>query len=556
MNPEHELECPKCFARLAQEEDGWYCNGCKTPFSDDDVARVVPNAKWRRMSAVERLDELERFGREALVSEYGLTPNQLADLEAERERSTRAGAARDADVTPMKRAMKTLAKGISDEGALREMIDNALDCGDRKRPGRMVTVKIEFDREVGKVRVTDNAGGMSLDDFRRVLQLGSEGAPTDVNIIGHNGIGAKEAIYHLGSEVAIYSRELGAAVGLREIVPASWLEEASWDVSIEEFEGIEAGTTTFEISKLDKLDFDLEAISRSLWDTYERRIRDRKLEINLSPVPIVALEALEYLYPPELYPRAYRFIAGGVGVTLRIGLLSGSFDQSGVYMYVGGRQFVHWNWRDRQIAMLLQEKAPRSDVISHFRVEIDFVGPITAIPVNANKDHIDDSKPAFDLTCNVFAKVVWPYLDSISWLSQGNIRVIEHFTRSCAHKDADLEAMPIDLGKVTVLHKIPKSVCANPARMQEILGTRKDRATETRSPVTRPNPPTMIPGVPANERPAVVGNGKRETGEPKPDNGYFVVGRIVSKNQSDLSPAVLRDLQLAARAHALEVEPA
>ena len=81
---------------------------------------------------------------------------------------------------------------------LNRLVDNAVDCGKIKRANEPINVSIDFDIDVGEVRIHDDAGGMNLDDMKRCMQLGGmrTNSATKAGIIGRYGMGAKEATNH------------------------------------------------------------------------------------------------------------------------------------------------------------------------------------------------------------------------------------------------------------------------------------------------------------------------------------------------------------------------
>ena len=119
---------------------------------------------------------------------------------------------------------------MDDLGALRELIDNAVDSHIRKVRRPSISVTTNLDADNGKLVVVDDAGGMSARRaLKRCLQLGARTESHD-ETIGRFGVGAKEAMYHFGSELTIVTRERHAERGLLVNVPAAWLDRESWDV--------------------------------------------------------------------------------------------------------------------------------------------------------------------------------------------------------------------------------------------------------------------------------------------------------------------------------------
>jgi hypothetical protein len=437
------------------------------------------------MSLAERAAEVDKYGVET-AARYRISNQQYLealDMIAARKsaRTLFVG-----DVSPAKATLPSLARTISDVGALRELIDNAIDSAQRKELRTLVTVSIQFNATDGTVIVRDNAGGMNKEDMLRCLRLGSVQKEAEaINQIGRFGVGAKEAIYHFGREVIIRSRELDAPEGLRVEVPAAWLDLQDWNVEIQAIEDVQPGSTEIRIGALLKFDFASEQIRGELWTTYRKRIESGRLSIVLGETEVTGAADPELLFLPELYPRSYVFQVLGVMVDLSVCVLRDAPDASGVFFYAFGRQFAHWFWNDPRAKMIL-EKPPQHKLNTHFRIDLDFAGKIDDLPINANKDEVEPNK-VFGAVAKMVQKLCQPYLSSVSWLSQeGKMRYVDRFAGpENAHVLAKVDAPTVDLGKVYDAIQIPKKIRADIDEFKRVLDA---EILTSRPPIPEPRP--------------------------------------------------------------------
>ena len=478
--------CPNCNKLLVEGPDnlpkpGW-CEQCWTHY---DLTEREAAMTWRKMALHERANEIAAIG-EGVVAKYGVSATEyqrVADFTNRRN----SVVVRHGDVSPDKQALLSLARGLSDTGALSEMIDNALDCSQRKRDGACVKVEIKFNLSEGLIRVSDDAGGMTADELLRCLTLGSQSPDGHgKNVIGRFGVGAKEAIYHFWREVSIFTRDLRSD-GIETFLPVSWLDQRSWEVEIIQSE-VPIGTSVFEIGVLEKFDFNKDLIERELLDRYRKSIEAGRLIIHLDGVEIKKDGTTLLLYPPELYPRKYNFWIREVMVDLDVAMLAKEATSSGIYFYFFGRRFAHWAWTD-PLAKTIFVSPPQSRLNSHFRVEINFNGPVDDVPINANKDEVDTSKDIFRTLARIVAKIVQPYLSIVNWLSKDNAMgyLQKNFSGSQNRHILLNDASPglikrIELGKVYEAMALPKSRVADHSNLITVIRNDRQGAIAVDSP--------------------------------------------------------------------------
>ena len=137
--------CPNhgCGRVLTEGPNGesLWCDECCQPFESEEVKTT---SLWRKMSLAERAAQIKRYGTE-VIDQFKITQSQYQDAVNTLESRKAARALFVGDVSPEKATLPNLARGISDAGALREMIDNATDSA-QKGLRRPVTVWLELTR--------------------------------------------------------------------------------------------------------------------------------------------------------------------------------------------------------------------------------------------------------------------------------------------------------------------------------------------------------------------------------------------------------------------------
>ena len=472
--------CDEALVEGPNAEQNW-CPLHLKSFSDDEIEG---RSKWRAMSWSERVRRVTELGPKAIAL-LGISEGDYNDTLQFAARQ-RADILFSGDVAPDKIALLNLAKGLSDTGALQELVDNALDCSQRKRGGERITVNIELNADQGFVRVSDDAGGMTKDQLLRCLRLGSHTPEGHVdNVIGRFGVGAKEAIYRFGREITIRSSDISNPIGMELFVPEEWLEHKDWNVNVRSADVV-PGTSSIRIDVLDHVNFDRKRIGSELWNTYEKRIRSGRLNIVIDGEPLEQMEPPpELLFPPELYPRKYSFYVENVAVSVDVALLEDAPSESGIFFYAFGRRYAHWSWVN-PLASTVVSKVPQSHLNTHIRVDVDFQGRIDDIPINSNKDEVVTSAPIFRNLAKTIGRIVQPYLGTVSWLSRdNNMSYLQkrYAGRPNAHSSVTAEALglevAIDLGRVYPSMQLGKPRIADQLSMQEIIGAERSPIAAT-----------------------------------------------------------------------------
>ena len=453
--PSPAPSCPQCGAPLKAEEDGtFWCELNKRSFSPEEVSK---NNEWHDHTVAEKITLYRALGLDEVKKRYFLQEQQVSEILRLDAESAAVVETKRELVTPEKASLISLARTVTDEEALCELIDNAIDAGKIKRPGQRVNVRIMFNEVLRTLTVEDDAGGMNREDMRRCFTLGARKLDTTAGVIGRYGIGAKEAIYHYGRSAIVRSRLKDSQYGIRTVVSEDWLNTQDWAINIEEgLRDIPEGCTSVEIGNLELTGVrdpetgereSIDRVAQFIGHTYERLIAEDVLRIDIQGRHVT--EGMEYvsLYPPELYPRTYTMRCGNVDVRIKTILIGGPSDAQGMAFYAQGRRFAHIRWSDMRARMIFEKIAiPKHDQRDHVRLEIDFDGPIEEIPINATKDSIRQN-PLLEIVAPVISKVVEAYFRAVPDLSHKGIGIVKAYTDE--HPEAVREPEPLDLGRLS-----------------------------------------------------------------------------------------------------------
>ncbi len=270
--------------------------------------------------------------------------------------------------------VRMLTRDISLEDCILDLIDNSVDSawrssGDRPssfdESGSLETYQIEVEFTRGFFSITDNCGGLSLDDAanyaftfgRRDDDVEKEDEAFSVGVYG---IGMKRAIFKLGNEILITSTVDPKDDNGSFRVPinvSNWLSQengGSWDFSIEEAQPLPSNGLKIEVTQLpDPVDekFDDVSFQNSLRRTISHDYliplrRGLRIIVNGVQVPTARLQ---FRHGEEFAPLKSAYTEDGVAVELIAGMRSlppeddgpeqpgRSDDISGWYVICNGR---------------------------------------------------------------------------------------------------------------------------------------------------------------------------------------------------------------------------
>jgi hypothetical protein len=307
------------------------------------------------------------------------------------------------DGTPDKRMFWSIMSDYDLKTGLCELVDNAIDIWRQGSKRKQLDIAVTLDVARQLISVTDNAGGVKVEDLRYLLAPGGSKNNPHAEIVGIFGVGSKRASIALGERVEITTHHRGENTHQLEIDKA-WLGHDDWHMRGYEVPDIPTGTTRVHISHLRRsfVQNDLDEITSHLGEIYSHFIEEG-CRISLNGTPIRAVSFDNWSYPPEQVPRRVVFASrfgsdGEIRVEITGGLIRDrkpEEDNYGVYFYCNDRLIVK-EMRSREVGYQnsLEAGVPHWD-ISLSRVIVRLAGPAILMPWNSSKTGINFSHPAF-----------------------------------------------------------------------------------------------------------------------------------------------------------------
>ncbi len=239
-----------------------------------------------------------------------------------------------------------LTRDIELSDAILDLLDNCLDgvvrqrnASDKRRSpdfykGYFAHISIEKDKFI----IEDNCGGIPREVAEKyAFRMGrsSEKEDDDLPTVGIYGIGMKRAIFKIGREAEVWTRNNSALY--RVSIPNDWSSRVEWDFPIDEPANddlLKCGGTKIEISELyegisinwdsdDKLSVFCNNLIRSIQQSYSLIIQKGfSIEINnvlVQPLPVNLLISDQDQNEAAIKPYLYQRDFGDVSVSLAVG---------------------------------------------------------------------------------------------------------------------------------------------------------------------------------------------------------------------------------------------
>ncbi|MBX0305482.1 ATP-binding protein [Haloarcula salinisoli] len=281
------------------------------------------------------------------------------------------------DLSPSKETYRSIQSDVSPVGAIKELIDNALDNWERVH-GRQTDLDIDitYDPSEDLFEITDNSGGLEEDQIGKLFALGESTKETVNTPIGAYGVGAKKAIVKLGRNAELRSRYKEQEFGYGFSISEEWIEKPEdWEVEKRPYTDMEAGTTTISITDLaldldeagEEMDVDasgidteqfIDGLRHQLSQTYEVFLQSSPdftghLSISLNGEEVRVPEPIDWSFTPfdGFHPRSYENITlrrhnldHDVSITIQVGLMAtANEDEAGTDIFCQNRKVITGN---------------------------------------------------------------------------------------------------------------------------------------------------------------------------------------------------------------------
>ena len=189
--------------------------------------------------------------------------------------------------------VRMITRDITLEDSILDLIDNSVD-GAWKNEGSLPAglaedvdlskYKISIELDKNKFTISDNCGGMSLDNaVKYAFSFGRrDDNPADEYSIGVYGIGMKRAVFKLGRKILIESTPLGATGFKVPINVNEWLEKSdgSWDFDLEESDRNSRNGVVISVSELTPETKETFKDSEFIQRLYQTIARDYSFHLN------------------------------------------------------------------------------------------------------------------------------------------------------------------------------------------------------------------------------------------------------------------------------------
>lgn len=281
-------------------------------------------------------------------------------------------------LTPSKETYRSIQSDVSPIGAIKELIDNAIDNWERVHDRRSdLEIKITFDPSKDVFEIEDNSGGLEEDQIGKLFSLGESTKDEIDTPIGAYGVGAKKAIVKLGRNAELRSRHEGQEYGFGFNITEEWIQTPDeWEVDKQPYTELESGTTIISVRDL-RLDLDeageelegvdevgaeaeefLDTLRDQLSQTYEKFLQASDFftgdfSIILNGEPVEVPDRIDWSFTPfdGFHPRAYKDITlrrhnldRDVSVTIVVGLMATANEkEAGTDIFCQNRKVITGN---------------------------------------------------------------------------------------------------------------------------------------------------------------------------------------------------------------------
>ena len=308
------------------------------------------------------------------------------------------------DATPTKRLFLSIIVDYNLNGAICELIDNALDIWSNSGEAQPLDIHIDLDDTQQTIRVEDNAGGVRRDDLRFIVGPGQTGNDPDNKSIGIFGVGTKRAVVALAQDIRITTRHQNKRTFQVEF-DENWIEEVSWELPVYQVDPILNGTTIINLSRL-RFQITQQSkvrLKNHLEATYAKFLDFESVQIKLDGELLKPKTFDDWSYPPKYSPRLYigeipSEDGGSVGVEILAGLSNESSPaggEYGVYFYCNNR-LVGRALKTFEFGFTKGLAGLPHPSVSLTRVIISLSGPARLMPWDSSKSGIYTSHPIFE----------------------------------------------------------------------------------------------------------------------------------------------------------------
>lgn len=324
------------------------------------------------------------------------------------------------NATPSKHIYNALAQDVTNELAISDLIDNAID--NWKYTGSTNDLIIHIKISENEIIIKDNAGGVSLDALKLLLMPGGTNRSLNNPLIkGIWGVGSKRALFSLGKKFTI-STKVSGENGLVMDVPEEWFlddtSDSKWEIDYQIDNSIEEGTTCFKITNLkDTLnDVSIEKIKKTIKSVYSKELTENNIKIFFNNSLVGEKPNIPFAY--SAYAPVCRYSTTisvqntdrSINFEMLVGIMTkhGSNYEYGIDFYGNNRIILQYNL-DYKMGFIEGKLGRAHQTINRFRAEVKINGLSKDIPWNSSKGDINTNHHMYITIRDLIYQIARPY---------------------------------------------------------------------------------------------------------------------------------------------------
>jgi len=388
------------------------------------------------------------------------------------------------DATPSKRLYHSIIADYGLVTAISELVDNVIDSKRRHQSKTIARVKIDLDLEDQSIVVTDNTGGVSEADLKKLISPGASHSDGQGQSIGIFGVGSKRAAVALAREIKIATRCGRSKDCYLLEYDDSWQETESWFLPCYKMDNskLPASSTQITLSRLRSqlMPKDVVDLKSRLSETFAKFIGKGELVIQMGDETLMPSEFSNWAFPPECPPMSFprTFVPDNRRLPVRVTITSGitlnrgaSASAYGVFVYCNERLIVRAS-KDVEYGFLTGVAGVPHPSMANSRVVIEIVGGASDMPWNSSKTGINFNHA-------VFRAIQTDVHTAVKHSTAVSKKLWEHFDEKIApYKTGNILVAPLKADAHLTLSKLPPIPTAQKNRSETIVEVNKGLAVE------------------------------------------------------------------------------
>lgn len=331
------------------------------------------------------------------------------------------------EITPKKRVLRSIARDLTLNMSILELIDNSIDAWKRNKTGDKLVVSIKIskgvkeDKKISQLDYEDNSGGISISKISELFTLGDSGGSENEESIGEFGVGLKRSLFSISDEFLIESKANEEEGFTCKVNVKSFINDPNWKLEYLPGTNISKGKTivkflglNFEVG--DKIERELR---KEIAETYSHTISNNgEVFVNNQDITFHKFdEWTEFRgdyedYSPKNLQGKIEIEEKKVEVNIIVGLMKSlhTTGDYGFYIYCNDRLAVKGG-KDEGLGFNGEEFSYPHNRLARFRCEVRLNGSRGLMPWNSTKSGINYNLPLMLAILPGLKKLSKPYLN-------------------------------------------------------------------------------------------------------------------------------------------------